>query len=45
MSKIYSGKHPESKSYQFSLKVEPALDPLRSEPRFKELLKKMNLDK
>ena len=35
----------ESRGLQmFWLKVDPALNPLRNEPRFKALLKKMNLD-
>ena len=30
--------------HMFWIKVDPAFDPIRNEPRFKELLKKMNLD-
>jgi serine/threonine protein kinase len=37
--------YPERESLMASLKVWPFFDSVRSEPRFKDLLKKMNLDK
>ena len=31
-------------AHMFWIKVDPAFDPIRNEPRFKELMKKMNLE-
>ena len=36
--------YPERESYMATLKAGPIYDSLRSEPRFKALLRKMNLD-